>query len=88
MEGGSWSNDISWVRGYDSLLIPMERASATFEQRVLERGISTTDPAYRNALFHLLAAETSCYRYWGQGEWTDYGAEIARRTTEIVTHDL
>lgn len=88
MEGGSWTNDISWVQGYDSLLIPMERASAAFEQRVLERDVPTTDHAYRNALFHLLTAETSCYRYWGQGEWTDYGAELARRTTEIVAHDL
>ena len=88
MEGGSWTNDISWVRGYDSLLIPMERASAAFQQRVLERNIATTDHAYRNALLHLLTAETSCYRYWGEGAWTDYGAELARRTTEIVTHDL
>ena len=88
MEGGSWTNNISWVRGYDSLLIPMERASAAFQQRVLERNIATTDHAYRNALLHLLTAETSCYRYWGEGAWTDYGAELARRTTEIVTHDL
>ena len=88
MEGGSWTNNISWVRGYDSLLIPMERASAVFQQRVLERNIPTTDRAYRNALLHLLTAETSCYRYWGEGAWTDYGAELARRTTEIVTHDL
>jgi Glycosyl hydrolase family 57 len=88
VEGGSWTNNISWVRGYDSLLIPMERASAAFQQRVLERNIPTTDHAYRKALLHLLTAETSCYRYWGEGEWTDYGAELARRTTDIVTHDL
>jgi hypothetical protein len=88
MEGGSWTNDISWVRGYDSLLIPMERASAAFQERVLARNIPTTDPGYRNALFHLLTAETSCYRYWGQGEWTDYGSELARRTTEIIANDL
>ena len=88
MEGGSWTNNISWVRGYDSLLIPMERASAAFQERVLARNIPTTDPGYRNALFHLLTAETSCYRYWGQGEWTGYGAELARRTTEIIANDL
>ena len=88
MEGGSWTNDISWVRGYDSLMIPMERASAAFQARALARDVPPTDRAYRNALFHLLTAETSCYRYWGQGEWTDYGAELARRTTEIITHDL
>ena len=88
MEGGSWTNDISWVRGYDSLLIPMERASAAFQERALAHNAPTTDRAYRNALLHLLTAETSCYRYWGQGVWTDYGAELARRTTDIVTHDL
>ena len=88
MEGGSWTNDISWVRGYDELLIPMDRASADFHDRVLARDIAADNPAYRNALFHLLTAETSCYRYWGQGAWTGYGAELARRTTEIVDHDL
>jgi hypothetical protein len=88
MEGGSWTNDISWVRGYDSLLIPMQRASAAFHEHVLARNIPNTDPGYRNALFHLLTAETSCYRYWGEGEWTDYGSELARRTTEIIDKDL
>ena len=88
MEGGSSTNDISWVRGYDSLMIPMDRASAAFQARALARDVPPTDRAHRNALFHLLTAETSCYRYWGQGEWTDYGAELARRTTEIITHDL
>jgi hypothetical protein len=88
MEGGSWTSDISWVRGYDSLLIPMEQASAAFQERVLARNIPPSDRGYRNALFHLLTAETSCYRYWGEGEWTDYGAELARRTTEIIANDL
>jgi hypothetical protein len=60
MEGGSWTNDISWVRGYDSLLIPMDRASAAFHERVLARNTPTSDPGYRNALFHLVTAQTSC----------------------------
>jgi Glycosyl hydrolase family 57 len=88
MEGGSWTNNISWVRGYDSLLRPIERTSAAFEQRVLERHIPATDHAYRNALFHLLTAEGSDFRYWGRGEWTDYGAELARRADEIIAHDF
>jgi Glycosyl hydrolase family 57 len=88
MEGGSWTNNISWVRGYDRVMIPMERASALFSERVLGRGVPSDDPRYRNALFHLLAAETSCYRYWGEGLWTDYGAEISRRASDIITHDL
>ncbi|HWC11817.1 MAG TPA: hypothetical protein VG455_11400 [Acidimicrobiales bacterium] len=88
MGGGSWTNDISWVRGYEDLLIPMEKASALFHERVLSKGVPTNDRRYRNALFHLLTAETSCFRYWGEGVWTDYGAELARRTDDIVTHDL
>jgi hypothetical protein len=85
VEGGSWTNDLSWVRGYDQVLVPMERASALFHERVLGTGVPSGDPRYREALFHLLAAETSCYRYWGEGVWTDYGTELARRTTDIAT---
>jgi glycosyl hydrolase family 57 len=88
LEGGSWTNSVSWVRGYDHLLTPMEKASALFHERVLSRGVPTRDRGYHNALFHLLTAETSCYRYWGQGIWTDYGAELARRATDIITYDL
>ena len=86
VEGGSWTNDLSWVRGYDRVLIPMEQASSLFHERVLARGVPSDDPRYRNALFHLLTAETSCYRYWGEGIWTDYGAELSRRTAAILTH--
>jgi hypothetical protein len=88
MEGGSWTSDISWVRGYDQVLIPMEQASSSFHERILARGVPTSDARYRNALFHLLTAETSCYRYWGQGIWTDYGAELARRVSEVVEADF
>jgi hypothetical protein len=63
VEGGSWTNDQSWVRGYDRVLIPMEQASSLFHERVLARGVPSDDPRYRKALFHLLAAETSCFRY-------------------------
>ena len=88
MEGGSWTSDISWVRGYEQVLAPMDEASSLFHERVLAKAVPTDDPRYRNALFHLLTAETSCYRYWGEGIWTDYGAELARRTIDIVTYDL
>jgi hypothetical protein len=85
MDGGSWTNDLSWVRGYDQVLIPMEQASALFHEQILARGVPSDDPRYRTALFHLLAAETSCYRYWGEGVWTDYGAELSRRVADIIT---
>ena len=88
MEGGSWTNNISWVRGYDHVLGPMEEASALFAEKVLNRHIATSDPRYRNALFHLMMTQTSCYRYWGEGLWTDYGHELCRRATEILEHDF
>jgi hypothetical protein len=83
VEGGSWTNNISWVRGYDEVLRPMERASALFAEIFADR-IAPDDVRYRNALLHLLAAETSCYRYWGQGRWTDYGRELAERCIRIA----
>lgn len=88
MEGGSWTNDVSWVQGYESLMGPMERASALFAEKALRAGVSTAEPRYRKALFHLLASQTSCFRYWGEGLWTDYGRELCRRTTEILRHDF
>ena len=87
VEGGSWTNNISWVRGYDALLGPMERVSSLFHEKVLKPGLPSHEHRYRNALFHLLASQTSCYRYWGQGVWVDYGREICRRAMEILGHD-
>jgi len=88
VEGGSWTNNISWVRGYESLLGPMEKCSSLFYEKVLKPRISAAEDRYRNALFHLLCTQTSCYRYWGQGIWTDYGKELCRRLEAILTHDF
>jgi len=88
MEGGSWTNNLSWVKGYENLLGPMEEVSSLFHERVIKPGLSTGEHRYRGALFHLLSSQTSCYRYWGQGVWTDYGREICRRAKEILTHDF
>lgn len=88
MDGGSWTSNLSWVHGYENVLAPMDKASSHFHETVLARDtLETDEDRYRNALFHLLAAETSCYRYWGQGVWTDYGREICRRADDIITHD-
>jgi len=88
VEGGSWTNNLSWVRGYEALLGPMERLSSLFFEKVLKPGVSTHEHRYCNALFHLMASQTSCYRYWGQGVWVDYGVEICRRADEILLHDF
>jgi hypothetical protein len=87
VEGGSWTGDRTWVRGYANVLGPMEETSALFHDKVARPGHSTGERRYRNALLHLLASQTSCYRYWGQGPWTDYGREICRRARDILTCD-
>jgi hypothetical protein len=87
MDGGSWTSNLTWVHGYDNVLGPMEEASALFHDKVTRRAMPTDERRYRNALLHLLTSQTSCFRYWGQGQWTDYGREVCRRAREIVTHD-
>jgi Glycosyl hydrolase family 57 len=86
MEGGSWTNNLSWVRGYESVLGPMEQVSARFAQKT--KDVPPSDPRFRNALFYLLTSQTSCYRYWGSGIWTDYGRELTRRTNDILQYDF
>ncbi len=88
MDGGSWTNNISWVRGYDNVLTPMNHLSAEFHKVLDNRTVDTNGRPYRNALFHLLMAETSCFRYWGQGAWTDYAREICRRGMDILKYDF
>lgn len=88
MEGGSWTNDVSWVRGYGDVLSAMERASSAFHEKVLRSDASTNEHRYRNALLHLLMSQTSCYRYWGEGRWTEYGRELCRRCEAIIRHDF
>ncbi|HIK44313.1 MAG TPA: glycosyl hydrolase family 57 [Leptolyngbyaceae cyanobacterium M65_K2018_010] len=94
MQGGSWTNDRSWVQGYDNVMEPMERLSAQFHQTMTRQANSAnSDPLerqyrYRNALLHNLLLQTSCFRYWGQGTWTDYAQEIYQRGLAILRHDF
>ena len=88
MDGGSWTNNISWVKGYDNILGPMEKASSLFYEKVIKPGVPTNTAAYRKALFFLMTSQTSCYRYWGQGMWTDYGQEIIRRCIDVINYDI
>lgn len=88
MAGASWTNDLSWVEGYGNVLEPMNRLSADFHQ--LFDPLVAQDPAitktkgYQEALLHLLLLETSCFRYWGQGAWTDYAREISSRGEALI----
>ena len=86
MEGGSWTNNLSWVKGYSNVLSAMDQVSALFAQKT--QNVRTSEPRYRNALFYLLITQTSCFRYWGTGVWTDYARELCRRATAILQHDF
>lgn len=93
MEGGSWTNERSWVQGYSNVMDPMQRLSARFHQTIQRTPDQPDQPLtrqhrYRNALIHSLLLQTSCFRYWGQGAWTDYAEEIFRRGQAILDHDF
>lgn len=88
MDGGSWTNNLSWVHGYENVLDPMNKLSARFHEKLDGRRVDQRARAYRNALMHLLVTQTSCYRYWGQGRWTDYAREICRRGNDILANDF
>lgn len=83
MAGASWTNNLSWVEGYENVLEPMNQLSARFHQiadpLVASHPAVTQTRCYQEALLHLLLLETSCFRYWGQGTWTDYARELHRR---------
>ena len=88
MEGASWTNNLSWVAGYANVLEPMNALSARFHEHfdplvAQDPGVTAT-PQYQQALLHLLLLETSCFRYWGQGTWTDYAREIHRRGVALL----
>ena len=86
MEGGSWTNNLSWVKGYEEVLGPMEKVSALFAGKA--QGVAASEPRFRNALYYLLMTQTSDFRYWGTGVWTDYGRELCRRAAEILQRDF
>ena len=88
MAGASWTNHLSWVEGYANVLEPMQRLSARFHQRfdplLAEDPNLTQSPLYQEALLYVLLLETSCFRYWGQGTWTDYARELFRRGDALL----
>ncbi|MBD1996422.1 glycosyl hydrolase family 57 [Leptolyngbya sp. FACHB-541] len=92
MDGSSWTNDLSWVKGYENVLTPMNQLSALFHQTIdpllADDPSLTRQPRYRNALLHNLLLQTSCFRYWGQGTWTEYARELYRRGEAILQADF
>ena len=88
MDGASWTNDLSWVSGYENVLEPINQLSAKFhakfDRAVQEDPGLTQSREYREALLYVMLVETSCFRYWGQGAWTDYARELYRRGDALL----
>jgi len=85
LDKASWTSDKNWVRGYSDVLDPINRLSAKFHEYFDEKNIDPADDHYKNSLLYLLLSQTSCFRYWGSGVWTDYAKEICKRGLEEVT---
>ncbi len=88
VDGASWTNDLSWVKGYENVLEPMNQLSAMFHKKydrlVAEDPTITQRADYQEALLHNMLLQTSCFRYWGQGTWTDYARELFNRGAAII----
>ncbi|HEY9826604.1 MAG TPA: glycosyl hydrolase family 57 [Stenomitos sp.] len=88
MDGASWTNNLSWVQGYENVLEPMNQLSAKFHEKydplVQADPSATQRPDYVEALLYNLLVQTSCFRYWGQGTWTDYARELYRRGEALL----
>jgi hypothetical protein len=88
IDGASWTNDLSWVRGYENVLEPMNDLSAKFHQKydpLLAQDSSITNTVeYKEALLYNLLVQTSCFRYWGQGTWTDYARSLYEKGKSLL----
>ncbi|MDP2912123.1 MAG: glycosyl hydrolase family 57, partial [Candidatus Omnitrophota bacterium] len=83
LEKASWTNDKDWVKGYEDVMDPITELSIAFHKKFDGRERFETVP-YKKALLYLLLSQTSCFRYWGSGLWTDYAKEICRRGMEAL----
>ncbi len=84
LDRGSWTNDRSWVDGYEHVLGPMLELSVKFHRKFDGKRVDINSREYREALLYLLLSQTSCFRYWGEGIWTDYAKELCRRGIELL----
>ncbi len=88
MTGASWTNELSWEDGYENVLEPISKLSnyfhKTFDHLLIKDPSISKTKIYREALLYLLLIETSCFRYWGQGKWTEYAKTIFERGKEVI----
>jgi hypothetical protein len=66
----------------------MNQLSANFHEKydplVQQDSSVTKQQDYLEALLYTLLVQTSCFRYWGQGTWTDYARELYRKGEELM----
>jgi len=88
LSGASWTNDLSWEDGYKNVLEPISKLSSyfhqTFDHLIVQNPSLTKNHSYQEALLYLLLLETSCFRYWGQGKWTEYAKTIFEKGEEVL----
>ena len=84
LDKASWTSDKNWVAGYKDVLGPINELSVSFHQHFDSLTVLPNDPHYQESLLYLLLSQTSCFRYWGQGLWTEYAKEICRRGKEAI----
>ncbi len=84
LDRGSWTNDKNWVKGYEGVLDPINKLSVAFHKKFDGKKVDARSIAYKKALLYLLLSQTSCFRYWGEGIWTEYAKEICRRGMEAL----
>ena len=88
MNGASWTNNLNWEDGYKNVLEPISKLSfdfhQTFDHLVIQDPLVTKTHSYKEALLYLLLLETSCFRYWGQGRWTNYARVIFKKGEEVL----
>jgi hypothetical protein len=84
LDKGSWTSDKNWVKGYEQVLDPINQLSAAFHAKFDQKNTDRDSRQYKEALLYLLLSQTSCFRYWGQGIWTDYARELCRRGMEAI----
>jgi hypothetical protein len=68
----------------------MKKLSVMFHEKydaLVQQDPSVTQrPDYQEALLYNLLLQTSCFRYWGQGTWTDYAGEIYRQGEAVLSN--
>ncbi|MBF0571029.1 MAG: glycosyl hydrolase family 57 [Candidatus Omnitrophica bacterium] len=84
LDKGSWTSDRNWVKGYEHVMDPINQLSAAFHEKFDQKNTDLTSRSYKEAMLYLLLSQTSCFRYWGQGVWTDYARELCRRGMEVI----